>query len=267
MDDAGPVGPGGAAVGAVAGGAARREWRWAVSAALYRYSYLEIAHRVDDDLFAYLGADLTGAVAVDCGCGPGVVVAKLLDHGAGRVFAVDANASMLRQVRDRLPDAVEDGRVVLVNRVVDTRLFPELSVTHAGGRGYDLVLFKRSLYGRPEATLATLRAAVAGLAPGGAVAIVHPAAAVRHYAFGAGWQPARHTAYHLFNRLASRIGVWLGAGEYNVYDEAELVALARAAAGDRPVELLPTAQRAFVMVAVRGGSAASSGHGRAASRG
>lgn len=227
-----------------------REWRWGVSAWFYRFSYLEVAHQVDDDLFAYLGDRLAGAVVADCGCGPGIVAAKLLARGARCVVAIDGNAAMLRQARRRAQAAVAEGRVIPVQQVVRPGLLPTLLPTHPTGRGFDLVLFKRSLYMPPAAAGTVLRDAVACLAPGGVVAVIHPAASLRRYAWGAGWRPRAYTPFHLLNRVASRLGEALGAGPYTLYRRDELLALASAAADGRPVALVPTAQRAYNVVAV-----------------
>jgi ubiquinone/menaquinone biosynthesis C-methylase UbiE len=69
----------------------RRHLSWYVSALLYRLSYIQLAHQLDDDLFRYLGEQVSGSVVADCGCGPGVGVETFLEHGAAQVFAIDSN--------------------------------------------------------------------------------------------------------------------------------------------------------------------------------
>ncbi len=206
---------------------------------------------MDDDLLAYLGGDLGGMAVADCGCGPGVVAEKLLQAGAAPVVAIDANQAMLRQLAARLPAAVADGRAIAVHATLDARLLPGLSRRLRGDRGFDLVLFKRSLYAPPALAQAILASAVGSLAAGGVTAIVHPARAWRRYALGPRDQPVRHTAYHLFNRLVSRLGVELGAGPYTLYSASELMDLASAVAGDGQVEWIPTEQTAYEMIAIR----------------
>ena len=115
----------------------RRHWTWCLSAPFYARTYDDLAHQLDKDLFAYLGRRTQGAVVADCGCGPGVVTKKFLQRGAGRVFAIDLNAAMLHQVRERLADAVTAGRVVLVHRAADACLFPELRERFLDGSGFD----------------------------------------------------------------------------------------------------------------------------------
>jgi SAM-dependent methyltransferase len=167
----------------------RRHWSWYLSAPFYARTYDDLAHQLDEALFAYLGRRTQGAVVADCGCGPGVVTKKFLQHGAGRVFAIDVNGAMLSQVRERLADAVAAGRVVLVHRAADARLFPELRERFLDGSGFDLTLFKRSLYMKREQALPILQAAVASLSLGGVLAVIHGERSLRRYAFGQGLRP------------------------------------------------------------------------------
>ena len=230
----------------------RRHWSWHLSAPFYARTYDDLAHQLDKDLFAYLGRRTQGAVVADCGCGPGVVTKKFLQHGADRVFAIDVNEAMLRQVRARLADAVTIGRVVIVQRVADAHLFSHLSDRFLSSSGFDITLFKRSLYAKREQALPILQAAVASLNPGGVLAVIHGERSLRRYAFGPGLRPTRYTAYHLFNRVISKLGEKLGVGDYTLYTQGELLDLLRATAPDRRVELIPSQQRAYNLVAVLG---------------
>jgi SAM-dependent methyltransferase len=230
----------------------RRHWSWHLSAPFYAGTYDDLAHQLDEDLFAYLGRRTQGAVVADCGCGPGVVTKKFLQYGAGRVFAVDVNGAMLSQVRARLADAVATGRVVIVQRVADAHLFSYLRDRFLGRSGLDITLFKRSLYAKREQALPILQAAVASLNPGGVLAVIHGERSLRRYAFGPGLRPTRHTAYHLFNRVISKLGERLGIGDYTLYTQAELLDLLRTAAPIRRVELIPSQQRAYNLAAVLG---------------
>jgi SAM-dependent methyltransferase len=230
----------------------RRHWTWYLSAPFYAQTYDDLAHQLDEDLFAYLGGRTQGAVVADCGCGPGVVTAKFLQRGAARVFAIDVNAAMLRQVRARLADAVATRRVVPVHRVVDARLFPELRERFLDGSGFDIALFKRSLYIKREQALPVLQAVVANLNLGGVLAVIHGERSLRRYAIGPGLRPTRYTAYHLFNRSISKLGEKLGIGHYSVYTRGELLDLLCTAAPGRKVELIPSQQRAYNLVAVWG---------------
>lgn len=230
----------------------RRRWSWYFSAPFYARTYIGLAHQLDEDLFAYLGRRTQGAVVADCGCGPGVVTKKFLQHGAARVFAIDVNGAMLRQVRARLADTVATGRVVIVQRAADAHLFADLRDRFLGSSGFDIILFKRSLYAKREQALPILQAAVASLNPGGVLAVIHSEQSLRRYAFGPGLRPTRYTAYHLFNRVISRLGEKLSIGDYTLYTRVELLDLLRTAAPDRRVELIPSRQRAYNLVAVLG---------------
>lgn len=231
-------------------GSRSRHWRWYVSAHFYEPTYMRIGHQLDSELFAYLGDRTRGAVVADGGCGPGVVTEKLLTQEAARVFAIDVNPAMLGKVRARLAGAIATERVVVVQRAFDAQLFSDLADRFLEGSGFDLILFKRSLYLRTELALPILRAAVAALAPGGVLVMIHPERSLRRYAFGPGWRPMRYTFYHLFNRAFSRVGDLVRSSEYTLYTQGELLGLLRAAAAGRPVELIPSGQRAYNMVAV-----------------
>ena len=67
--------------------APRRLWAWHLSALVYEWSYVQVAHQIDEDCLAFLGERLIGAVVADCGCGPGVVTEKLVRAGAALVVA------------------------------------------------------------------------------------------------------------------------------------------------------------------------------------
>jgi SAM-dependent methyltransferase len=225
-----------------------RAWSWHVSSVFYRWTFVRVAHQVDTDLFAHLGERLCDATVLDCGCGPGVVTEKLIDRGAARVYAIDSNASMLRQVRRRLPEEVAGGRVALIHDRVDGPFLRSLGTRLVGD--IDVVLFKRSLYAARAETLDTLRSAVEIVRPGGVVVVIHPDWSLLRYAFAPGPRPASHTAYHLFNRLVSRLGELLGLNRYTVYRRNELVRLIQEAAEHHAVELIPSEQQAYNLAAI-----------------
>lgn len=221
-------------------------WAWEISARFYRRTYGPLAHALDAQVFSRLG-DLRGRVVADVGCGPGVVTRKFLEAGAARVFAIDASPSMLAQVAD-------DPRVVRVRAHLEDDPLPVLAEV-AGG--FDVVLFKRSLYQEREAAVETLRAARRGLRPGGVVCVVHPEASLRTYAFGRPNRVRAHTPYHLFNRAISTLGVLVGGEQYVVYTRWELLEIARAAADGARVDLLAgDASAAFNVVLLHAEAAA-----------
>jgi SAM-dependent methyltransferase len=230
----------------------RRFWSWHLSALFYERTYTNIAHQLDEDLFSYLGDRTRGALVVDCGCGPGIVTQKFLQREAARVLAVDVNAGMLRQVRLRLADAVSARRVVLVRDSANVHLFSRLRDQYPDSQGFDIILFKRSLYVKPERALAILRAAVTSLRPGGVLVMVHGERSLRRYAFGPGLGLKHYTLYHLFNRTISTLGEKLGIGDYTLYTQNELIDLLRVASPGRRVELIPSQQRAYNLVAAFG---------------
>jgi SAM-dependent methyltransferase len=214
------------------------DWAWEISARVYRRTYGPLAHALDDRLFAALG-ELRGAVVADAGCGPGIVTRKLLARGAARVWAIDVSQRMLAQVP-------AEPRVVRARARIE-----ELPRLAAEADGFDFILFKRSLYLPRDIARATLRAARAGLRPGGAVAVLHPEAALLPYTFGSPPRPRAHSAYHLFNRAISRFGALAGGENYTVYTRAGLLDLAQEAADGAEVEVHDAGSRAFNLVLLR----------------
>ena len=217
-------------------------WTWNFSALFYRWTYGPLAHHLDACLIDFLGGDLRGKVVADVGCGPGVVTRKLLEHGAERVLALDASPVMLAQVGEARGSVKVQGRV-------EDGVLEALRPDHAP-EGFDAVVFKRSLYHPRPVALQVLRAAWRQLRPEGILCVVHPEASLRTYAFGSPARLRSFTAYHLFNRALSRLGVWMGSEPYTVYTRDALVELACEVAGPDHVSLIPSQQRAFNMVAI-----------------
>jgi 2-polyprenyl-3-methyl-5-hydroxy-6-metoxy-1,4-benzoquinol methylase len=214
---------------------------WNISALFYAKTYGPLAHQLDDELFAYLGASLRGAVVADCGCGPGVVSEKLAARGAARVFAIDVSPQMLKQV-PTLP------QIKTIQAVVEDGVLRRLKETEASA-GFDLILFKRSLYQDKPQALRVLRDAFECLRPGGRIVVIHPEGALLRYAFGAPMRLQRHSLYHLFNRSISLFGVVTGLEKYALYTRAELLSLAREVAGGQ-LEEPASQQQAFNLVAI-----------------
>ncbi len=228
----------------------RGHWRWYLSAVFYRLVELPVAHQVDEDFFAYLGDAVRGAIIADCGCGPGIVVRKFLERGAARIYAVDANPWMLIQVQHLIRDCTDPERVVTVQEAFSPGFFQSFA-DDASKLAFNIVLFKRSLYVRPEQACTILCAAGQSLVPGGVLAVIHPEHSFMRYAFGPGMRLKSHTAYYMFNRAISRLSVRTGIGEYTLYDELGLLALVRGSLPGFLVESIPTRQNAYNVVVAR----------------
>ncbi len=221
-------------------------WRWYLSAVFYRFTYNEISHQLDEDLFTFLGDRIKGAVLADCGCGPGVVAEKFLKRGISKVFVIDVNSQMVEQTKRRLAFYTAADRVETICSEFDESLFEHLKISSR--QSLNIVLFKRSLYCRPPEAAKILSAASSVLAPDGMLIVVHPDRSLQRYAFGADWQWQSYTAYHLFNRTISWFADWAGIGQYTTYDETELIALLCAALPGFRVYAIPTAQQAFNLI-------------------
>lgn len=216
---------------------------WDLSALTYAWTYNPLSHQLDTDLIAYLGDRLKGAIVADCGCGPGVVAHKLVSQGAAKVFAIDGSDQMLR----RIP---KDPRIVPFQATMESLPLDRLQREQAAG-GFDLVLFKRSLYMQRPAAIAVLKNAYGHLRPGGCIAIIHPEKTLGRYLFGSTPRLGGYTAYHLFNRTLSLIVEFLGGHRYALYTREDLLDLAASVAGKERVDPIPTRQRAFSLVAIR----------------
>lgn len=228
----------------------RRLWAWHLSALVYEWSYVHVAHQVDLDVLSYLGDRVLGAVVADCGCGPGVVSEKLLHAGAARVVAIDANTSMIERATSRLGQWTASGQVHVCQASHETTSLREIGQRAGVGQGFDLVLFKRSLYMPRPRALQTLRQAAAALQPQGTLVVVHPERSLRRYAFAPPRGLTSYTLFHLGNRGLSRLMEWCGAEEYTLYTGAELVALVREAVPGGRVTCVPSQQRPYNLVAL-----------------
>jgi 2-polyprenyl-3-methyl-5-hydroxy-6-metoxy-1,4-benzoquinol methylase len=220
-------------------------WAWNLSALFYEWSYIRVAHQTDADFLHYLGERVVGATVADCGCGPGVVAEKLLAAGAARVVAIDVNASMISQARFRLAKAIAAGQALVRHTSHEGETLACLRQKEFGGRGFDMVLFKRSLYmPRPRALL-TLRHAATTLRAKGVMVVVHPERSLVRYAFAPPVGIAPYTLFHLCNRALSRVAEWCGMEEYTLYSQYELLSLLHEAVPEARVELIPSRQRPY----------------------
>jgi 2-polyprenyl-3-methyl-5-hydroxy-6-metoxy-1,4-benzoquinol methylase len=229
----------------------RRLWAWHLSALFYERAYIRVAHQTDDDIFTYLGSRITGATVVDCGCGPGVVTEKFLQAGAAKVIAIDANAGMLGKAQARLNKATAEGRVLLQQTSHEGQTLARLCQQESGRKGFDVILFKRSLYMPRPRALETLRYAASTLSKEGMIIVVHPERSLSRYAFAPPFGLMPYTLFHVGNRVASRFAEWCGMEEYTLYSRHELLALLQESVPDAKIELIPSQQRPYNIAALQ----------------
>ena len=232
-------------------GKQQRLWAWYLSALFYEWSYIQVAHQTDIDFLCYLGDRVIGATVADCGCGPGVVTEKFLEAGAARVIAIDANAGMIGKAQARLAKAIESGQVVMQHISHEGEALADVQRQELDGRGFDVVLFKRSLYMPRARALLTLRCAASALCANGILVVVHPEQSLSRYAFAPPCGITGYTLFHLFNRAVSRLSEWCGMEEYTLYSRRELLVLLREAVPEARVELIPSQQRPYNLVALQ----------------
>ncbi|XP_052817188.1 ubiquinone/menaquinone biosynthesis C-methyltransferase UbiE-like [Mya arenaria] len=76
---------------------------------------------------------------LDAGCGTGNYSSALLEGGLGHVTMIDASGAMLQQARDKLEDALADGRV---KQMLEVKL-PEIPFPD---NTFDAVMFNMVLH-------------------------------------------------------------------------------------------------------------------------
>jgi SAM-dependent methyltransferase len=228
----------------------RRLWAWNLSAFVYEWAYIQVAHQIDTDLLAYLGRRVIGATIVDCGCGPGIVSEKFLQAGAATVVAIDTNARMIARAQARLTQTRAVGKALVRHVSHEGETLLSLRKQEFGGRGFDIVLFKRSLYMPRPRALHTLQQAAAALRTNGVIVVAHPERLLYRYAFAPPLGITRYTPLHLLNRALSRVAERCGMEEYTLYSCAELLELLREAVPHAVVQLIPSRQRPYNLAAL-----------------
>jgi SAM-dependent methyltransferase len=218
---------------------------------VYEWSYIRVAHQTDADIFIYLGDRIVGATVVDCGCGPGVVTEKFLQAGVSRVAAIDTNVGMIGKAKARLTKAIATGQVVLQQASHEGETLAHLHQQEFGGRGFDVILFKRSLYMPRPRALQTLRHAASTLCAKGVIIVVHPERSFLRYVFAPPLGFTPYTLFHLSNRAVSRVAEWCGMEEYTLYTHQELLSLLHEAVPGAKVELIPSRQRPYNLAALQ----------------
>jgi len=216
---------------------------WNVTARIYAWTSGPLSYPLDTDLLAYIGDRIKGAVVADCGCGPGLATRRMVSEGAERVYAIDVSREMLDQIG-------ESPRIVTVQSTMEERPLDKLREDGVE-EGFDLILFKRSLYMNRTEALEVLKNAYSHLHPAGCIAVIHPEKRLGPYFFGSPPRLRRYTVPHMINRTSNRFGVLAGVEKYELYTRDELLALAAEVADSRHVESIPSGQRAFNMVAIR----------------
>lgn len=229
----------------------RHLWAWHLSALVYEWSYIRVAHQIDEDFLDYLGSRVLGAVVADCGCGPGIVTEKLLQAGAAQVVAIDANARMIERVHVRLAKHIAAGEVVVRHASYESGVLAQVRREVLGGRGFDIVLFKRSLYMPRPRAIVTIQQAAAAMQSAGMMLVVHPERSLRQYAFAPPWGVRSYTLLHAVNRGISRLLEWCGVEEYTLYTCRELLALLQEAIPEARLERVPSQQRPYNLVALQ----------------
>src|SRR5262249_21726533 len=171
--------------------------------------------------------------------------------GAPAWVAIAATASTIKRAKARLLNQAATGKVVVCQTSHEARPLAGICQQALDGRGFDIVLFKRSLYMPRQRALLTLRQAAAALGARGMIVVVHPERSLWRYAFAPPFGLTSYTPLYLVNRAISRILEWGGLEEYTLYTCAELLALLREAVPGAQVKRLPSQQRPYNLVALQ----------------
>lgn len=224
---------------------------WYLSSISYKQTYVSVAHQVDSDFLDFIGGRVENAFVADCGCGPGVVTKKLAEHGATKITAIDMNPGMIFHAKRLLKPEIDQGKVRVLLKGYSPSLFKELKDTETNGGGFDIVLFKRSLYCSRDVIVENLKAAYKTLRPDGQIIIIHPNKSFLDYVFKRFPVPALYSPYHFFNRIISLAAHWLRVGEYRVYSNEQWYQIFRYVSPKIHFEEIPTKQRAYLMYALK----------------
>jgi uncharacterized protein YbjQ (UPF0145 family) len=158
---------------------------------------------------------------------------------------------MIERARVRLAKGVATGNVLVCHASHEAGTLAGVRQRILAGRGFDIVLFKRSLYMPRQRALLTLRQAAAALRAHGMIVVVHPERSLLRYAFAPPFGLTSYTPLHLVNRAISRLLEWSGMEEYTLYTCSELLALLREAVPGAQVQCLPSQQRPYNLVALQ----------------
>ena len=139
---------------------------WNLTARIYAWTSGPLSHPLDSDMLKYLDGSIRGAVVADCGCGPGLATRRMVSEGASKVYAIDASEEMLALVAD-------DTQIVKLLSTMEERPLDKLRESEAP-EGFDLILFKRSLYMSIPEAREILKNAFGHLRQGGYLVVVHP---------------------------------------------------------------------------------------------
>jgi SAM-dependent methyltransferase len=153
-------------------------------------------------------------------------------------------------VEEMLAQIADNSHIVKLQSTMEERPLDKLRESEAP-EGFDLVLFKRSLYMNPDEALEILKNSHGHLRPGGCVVVVHPEKKLGPYFFGSPPWFRSYTIPHIINRTSNRFGVLMGVEKYQLYTRRELVELSEKVAGSDKVEVIPSRQHSFNMVAIR----------------
>jgi SAM-dependent methyltransferase len=223
-------------------------WTWYASALWYRFFDAQVACEADRNLFTSLnrlGHPITNEIVGDFGCGPAIVVEKLVAQHAKKIVAIDYNGAMLWWVK-RLRKECATGQVVPLQRSsCDDKLWDDIPVL-VDRRRFDIILFKRSLYIDPEQAPDVLFRAWMLLARGGVLAVVHPEKSEERYFFRDG----HYTSHTILYKLNRRFSEWT-QDEYQLYTKEELFKLVKRALPKAQVTYGVTTQSAFNIVLAR----------------
>jgi len=179
------------------------------------------------------------------------VTEKLVRAGAALVVAIDVNASMLKRARARLAQDIASGTVLVYHGSYEAETLAGIREQALAGRGFDLVLFKRSLYMPRPRALRTLRTAAASLGTRGLIVVAHPERSLWRYACAPPFGFTSYTPLHVVNRAVSRVLAWSGSEEYTLYTRAELLGLLHEAVPGAHVQRVLTQQRPYNLVALQ----------------
>jgi len=142
-----------------------------------------------------------------------------------------------------------EGKATVCTASFDPGNLENLSRTLPDGTGFDIIVFKRSLYSRKAKAWLTIREAADVLRDGGVLILIHPERSFMRYVFGHPPRLRNSTPFHVFNRTVSVTAAYLGIGEYQLYAGRQLLDLfAEAGLEMRQPGVIQSRQNAYNLV-------------------
>ena len=221
---------------------------WGITARSYGgLFYSKLMRFYDGQIFGLMQDQLKDSVLVDAGAGRCNLGFELLKATEGRAlaFAIENNPGMIKRIKKYK----KTNSVMFRNLEIITKDMYSGIISQIGMRfPYDILLFKRSLYGTDLQIKKVLQEAYEYLKPDGAIFIIHPEKDQKLFDDdGFGRIALDHWAKRQFNKLGSLVK----NHQRKPMHREELEQLCHEALPNVPIEFLPNSRPAYNFLMIR----------------